>query len=94
MLNEFLFTVSAAVLMLGFAVLLRFAETRFERWRDLRSGRKIQCDLCDHVMRPDGLHVVDVGLLFPAPRMFRHPQHIVRMQILKQPIIKGHSISG
>jgi len=65
------------------------------RAQQKRSGY-IQCDVCPELMRPDGLHVVNnYSLLSPSLRIFRHPEHIIRTQILGLPILREkHEISN
>lgn len=88
-IKGWVFMLIAAVVLCGIARLLAELSHHCDSWRAKRKGELIECDLCDELMRPDGLHwIEDRSLFFPSwPRIYRHPAHIVRTEIFKQPII-------
>lgn len=72
-----------AVVLLLVSLMARQGEKSWKK----RAGW-IQCDVCDELMRPDGLHIKeDHTLFFPTgDRMYRHNIHMVN-HMLGKPII-------
>lgn len=78
----FMGSIVAAVLLLV-PVMARSGEKSWKK----RAGW-IQCDVCDELMRPDGLHVKeDHALFFPrGDQIYRHNIHQIK-HMLGKPII-------